>query len=64
MGLPLGAVQLVVVALITSAMAIIALSLRLWSRRLQNLALSIHDYFAITAMVLAAGDVSVFLMGK
>lgn len=64
MGLPLGAVQLAAISFVTSAMAIIALALRLWSRRLQNTPLAVHDYFAMMAMLLAAGAVSVFLVGK
>ncbi|ROW06270.1 hypothetical protein VPNG_08079 [Cytospora leucostoma] len=61
MGLPLGVIQVAVVAFITTPFAIGALLLRLWSRYLQGLALVFNDYMAIVAMVLAAGAVSVFL---
>lgn len=64
MTLPLGAVQVTVVSFITAPLAIITLSLRLWSRYLQNLPLAFHDYMAIVAMVLAAATVSVFLAGE
>ena len=63
MTLPLGAVQVIAVSSITTTLAIIALGLRLWSRRIQNAPLAFNDYMAIMAMVLAAGTVSVFLAG-
>lgn len=64
MALPLGAVQLAVISCITTAMAIISMMLRLWSRYLQNQRLVIHDYFALAGLVLTIGAVSVYLSGK
>ena len=54
MTLPLGAVQVIAVSSITTTLAIIALGLRLWSKRIQNAPLAFNDYMAIMAMVLAA----------
>lgn len=64
MTLPLGAIQLAVVSCITTAMAIIAILLRLWSRRLQNHSLVMHDYLALAGMFFTACTVSVYLTGE
>lgn len=64
MALPLGVVQLTVVACITTAMAVFATMLRLWSRYLQSHNLVIHDYLALAGMVFTAGTVSVYLAGE
>lgn len=45
-------------------MAIISIWLRLWSRRLQNHSLVMHDYLALAGMFFTACMVSVYLAGK
>lgn len=64
MALPLGAIQLTVVSCITTAMAIAATMLRLWSRYLQNHSLVLHDYLALAGMFLTACTVGVYLAGE
>ncbi|KAI0552561.1 hypothetical protein F4679DRAFT_581464 [Xylaria curta] len=61
MGLPIQGTQVVIVSFISTPLAMIALGLRLWSRRLQRVSLAFNDYMAITAMVLATATVSVCL---
>ncbi|KAH8164262.1 hypothetical protein CIB48_g3953 [Xylaria polymorpha] len=64
MGLTIQAAQLVVVALISTPLATIALGLRLWSRKLQRMPLAFDDYMAILALVLAVATVFTCLSGK
>ncbi|KAI1746318.1 hypothetical protein F4680DRAFT_401065 [Xylaria scruposa] len=61
MGLPIQGAQVVIVSFISTPLAMIALGLRLWSRRLQRVSLAFNDYMAIMAMVLATAEVSVCL---
>ncbi|KAI1352215.1 hypothetical protein F5Y01DRAFT_304100 [Xylaria sp. FL0043] len=60
MKLPLGAVQVIIVGFITTALAIIALFLRLWSRRIQKVPLVFNDYMVIAGLVLGIGEVVTF----
>ncbi|KAI8952616.1 hypothetical protein F4801DRAFT_214981 [Xylaria longipes] len=60
MGLPIQGVQVVIVAFI-GTLAITALGLRLWSRKLQRITLAFNDYMAILAMILATATVSICL---
>ncbi|TRX92989.1 hypothetical protein FHL15_006127 [Xylaria flabelliformis] len=64
MGLPIEGTQVVIVSFISTPLAMIALGLRLWSRRLQGVSFAFNDYMAIIAMVLATATVSVCLAGK
>jgi len=64
MGLPIHGSQIIAVSFISVGLAMTALVLRLWSRRLQGVSLAFNDYMAIVAMVFAAGMVSLFLLGK
>ncbi|KAF2970765.1 hypothetical protein GQX73_g2805 [Xylaria multiplex] len=64
MGISIQGAHVVIVAFITTPLAIVALGLRLWSRRLQKVALGFNDYMAIQAMIFAAATVSVVLAGK
>ncbi|KAI1385850.1 uncharacterized protein F4822DRAFT_356071 [Hypoxylon trugodes] len=61
MALALGAVQVAIVSFIFTTFSIIALALRLWSRRILRLSFVFNDYMAILALALALGAVSVFL---
>lgn len=63
MALPLAAIQLAIISFIAISLAIVALGLRLWSRRILEQRLVFHDYMAIVAMLFTAGAVSVFLAG-
>lgn len=64
MGLPIQGAQVVIVAFLSTLLALLALGLRLWSRRLQGVALAFNDYMAVAAMVIATATVSVCLAGK
>ena len=52
MGLPEGAVAVVVVSVIFTLLALAALVSRILSRRIMNVHLSFNDYAAILAMVI------------
>lgn len=51
MSLPAGAVTMVVITFIFSPLALLALTWRLWSRRIMKLKLCLNDYTAILATV-------------
>ncbi|KAK5634996.1 hypothetical protein RRF57_010708 [Xylaria bambusicola] len=61
MGLNNESVQVTVAAFIGTPLALIALGLRLWSRRVQRVSLAFNDYMAIVAMVLASATVSLYV---
>ncbi|KAI0518555.1 hypothetical protein F5B22DRAFT_599651 [Xylaria bambusicola] len=61
MGLNNESTQIVAAAFIGTPLALAALGLRLWSRRLQRVSLAFNDYIAIVATVLASATVSLCL---
>lgn len=64
MSLPIQGAQVVIVGFISTPLAMIALALRLWSRRIQRVSFAFNDYMAIIATVLATATVSVCVAGK
>ncbi|KAI0198324.1 hypothetical protein F4808DRAFT_462803 [Astrocystis sublimbata] len=61
MGVTIEGVKVAVTGLISTPLAILALGLRLWSRRIQKNPLAFNDYMAIIALILAAAIVSLCL---
>ncbi|KAI1366368.1 hypothetical protein F5Y08DRAFT_136854 [Xylaria arbuscula] len=61
MGLPIQGAQVVIVAFLSTPLALLALGLRLWSRRLQGMALAFNDYIVIVATLIATATVSICL---
>lgn len=59
-----GARQVTIIGFITNVLAIVALGLRLWSRRIQKSRLAFNDYMAIMATVLTTGIVACCIAGK
>ncbi|KAL2255470.1 hypothetical protein VTK26DRAFT_3288 [Humicola hyalothermophila] len=59
MALSQGAIQVTAVSSIAATLSMIAISLRLWSRRILHHQLAFNDYMACVAMLFTAGVVSV-----
>lgn len=59
-----GGIQVMIVGVVMNVFAIIAVGLRLWSRRIQGLSLEFNDYMAIIAVILTTGLVICCLFGK
>jgi hypothetical protein len=62
MALTSAATEVVVVACVTGKLAIMALNLRLWSRRMQNIRLGFSDYAVIAAMMFTAATLSLYVL--
>ncbi|KAI2780694.1 hypothetical protein F4815DRAFT_499072 [Daldinia loculata] len=58
-----GGIQVMIVGVVMNVFAIIAVGLRLWSRRIQGLSLEFNDYMAIIAVILTTGLVICCLFG-
>ncbi|KAI1075918.1 hypothetical protein F5B20DRAFT_558382 [Whalleya microplaca] len=61
MSLSSGGVRVVILGFVMTPLALAALALRLWSRRIQRMNLQFNDYMAIIATVLTIGTVAVCL---
>ncbi|KAI1823142.1 hypothetical protein F4861DRAFT_343501 [Xylaria intraflava] len=64
MGVPAHGVPVLIVGFVFSFLAIATLGLRLWSRRLQGVALAFNDYAAILATILSVGTVIVCMIRR
>lgn len=59
-----GGVKTIVISAITTALAILALSLRLWSRRSLKLRLAFSDYAAIAALIFLSATNALAIASK
>ncbi|KAI0197912.1 hypothetical protein F4808DRAFT_437520 [Astrocystis sublimbata] len=61
MGATYQGTQVAVTALVSTPLAILALGLRIWSRRLLRMSLGFNDYMVILAMIFAIGLVGILI---